>query len=493
MQRLNSVLLVIAIFSTMLCSCVDKNSPDYRYDRAVKLMNSGKYAEAVTEFDSLNGYQDSAELSRKASARSLNTGKVKAGDIIRFGDYKGHTNWRVLTVNGSEAYITTVDVVDSYPFDGSWSGWEDKDCDIKLWLNDKYLNAAFTDYEREIIIEKEGIKVFLLSIEEAYRYFKDNEDRAVSINDDLGYWLRNKGIYSDHAAFICSDPVGKGSIDEYGGLVYLDRGVRPALWIKIDADNSGAVKAEESITESGYFYLKKTGSEVELIGLTKEGTKQENLVIPAGVKIFGRVVDGFASGSLKSVSFESDDDVDYGYLVAGSQSLEKIKLPAKLTKLGVHSNIPKLREIVIPEGVRKIPFNCFNNDDNLETVEIKGKLTEIDAMAFSGCRSLKNIKLPDSVTSIGTAAFQSCKSLGEITLPKDLKNLEEYVFAYSEKLTITVPEGMQLEKWDKAFSQPESEDYEVPDLKLTVRVKKGSWADQHFNEVFTAKSVKEYY
>lgn len=492
MQRLNSVLLVIALFSTMLCSCVDKNSPDYRYDRAVKLMNSGKYAEAVTEFDSLNGYKDSAELSRKANARSLNTGKVKAGDIIRFGDYKGHTNWRVLTVNGSEAYITTVDVVDSYLFDSLWSGWEDKDCDIRLWLNGKYLNAAFTDYEKEIIVEKEGIKVFLLSIEEAYRYFKDNEDRVIPINDELGYWLRSKGLYSDHAAFINSDPVGKGGIDEYGGLVYLNRGVRPALWIKIDADNSGAVKAKESITESGYFYLKKTGSEVELIGLTKEGAKQEELVIPAGVKIFGRFVDGFASGSLKSVTFESDDDVDYGYLVAGSQTLEKIKLPAKLTKLGVHSNTPKLREIVIPEGVRKIPFSCFGNDSNLEKVEIKGNLTEIDAMAFDCCSSLKNLKLPDSVTSIGAVAFQGCTSLNEITLPKNLKHVGENAFAFCGKLTITVPEEMQLEKWDNAFAEPETE-WVQPDQKLTVRVKKGSWADLHFEEVFTAKSVKEYY
>ncbi|MBP1568179.1 MAG: leucine-rich repeat domain-containing protein, partial [Oscillospiraceae bacterium] len=234
------------------------------------------------------------------------------------------------------------------------------------------------------------------------------------------------------------------------------------------------------------------GSETELIGLTKEGAKQEELVIPAGVKIFGRVVDGFASESLKSVSFESDDDVDYGYLVAGSQTLEKIKLPEKLTKLGMHSNAPKLREIVIPADVRKIPYSCFDNDINLESVEIKGNLTGIDTMAFSGCRSLKNIKLPDSVTSIGTAAFQNCRSLGEITLPKGLKNLGEYVFTYCDKITVTVPEEMQLEKWDRAFSQPESSDV-VPELKLTVRVKKGSWADRHFEEVFTARAVKEFY
>jgi len=492
MRRLISFLLVIVIIPAMLCSCADKNSPDYRYEHAVKLMNSGKYAEAVTEFDSLNGYKDSVELSRKANARSLNTGKLKAGDIIRFGDYKGHTNWRVLTVNGSEAYITTVDSVDRYPFDGNWSGWDAKDCDIKIWLNDKYINAAFTDYEREIIVEKEGIKVFLLSIEEAYRYFKDNEDRALPLNNELGYWLRNKGIYSDHAAFIGTEPVTKGGIDEYGGLVYLNREVRPALWIRTDTMNSGEGNAEETITESGYFRFRKTGSETELIGLTKEGTKQEKLVIPAGVKIFGRVVDGFSSESLKGVSFESDDDVDYGYLVAGSRTLEKIKLPAKLTKLGVHSNIPNLREIVIPEGVRKIPFGCFENDSNLEKVEIKGNLTEIDAMAFDCCSSLKNLKLPDSVTSIGAVAFQGCTSLNEITLPKNLKCVGEYAFAFCGKLTITVPEEMQLEKWDNAFAEPETESVQ-PDQKLTVRVKKGSWADQHFKEVFTEKSVKEYY
>ncbi|MBR5179840.1 MAG: leucine-rich repeat domain-containing protein [Lachnospiraceae bacterium] len=475
-----------------LCSCVDKNSPDYRYDRAVKLMNSGKYAEAVTEFDSLNGYKDSADLSRKANAKSLNTGKVKAGDIIRFGDYKGHTNWRVLTVNGSEAYITTVDSVDSYPFDASWCGWDAKDCDIKIWLNDKYMNAAFTDYEKEIIVEKEGLKVFLLSIEEAYRYFKDNEDRVIPINDELGYWLRSKGIYADHAAFIISGPVGKGGIFEYGGQVFWNRGVRPALWIKTDSMNSGATDATETITESGYFRFRKTGSETELIGLTKEGFRQEELVIPAGVKIFGNVVDGLTNQCLKSVVFESDDDVDYGYLMAGSQTLERVKLPAKLTKLGMHSNAPKLREIVIPEGVRKIPFSCFCNDRNLEKVEIKGNLTEIDELAFDGCISLKNLKLPDSVTSIGAVAFQNCRSLGEITLPKGLKNMGEYVFAYCDKITVTVPEEMQLEKWDRAFSQPESEDV-VPELKLTVRVKKGSWADLHFEEVFTASAVKEYF
>ena len=179
-------------------------------------------------------------------------------------------------------------------------------------------------------------------------------------------------------------------------------------------------------------------------------------------------------------------------VIVGGLFSDKIKLPAKLTKLGVHSNIPNLREIVIPEGVRKIPFGCFENDSNLEKVEIKGNLTEIDAMAFDCCSSLKNLKLPDSITSIGAVAFQGCTSLNEITLPKNLKCVGEYAFAFCGKLTITVPEEMQLEKWDNAFVEPETESVQ-PDQKLTVRVKKGSWADLHFEEVFTARAVKEYF
>ena len=109
MRRLISLLLVIVIICGHVCSCADKNSPDYRYDRAVKLMNSGKYAEAVTEFDSLNGYKDSADLSRKANARSLNTGKVKAGDIItnKDGDHEVTLleNGHVMTKEGEKSLL----------------------------------------------------------------------------------------------------------------------------------------------------------------------------------------------------------------------------------------------------------------------------------------------------------------------------------------------------------------------------------------------------
>ena len=50
---------------------------------------------------------------------------------------------------------------------------------------------------------------------------------------------------------------------------------------------------------------------------------------------------------------------------------------------------------------------------------------------------------------------------------------------------VTVPEEMELEKWDTAaFIQKET---------YTVRVKEGSWADENFERVFAGPAVKEYY
>ncbi len=99
---------------------------------------------------------------------------LKVGDRIEFGNYKGHKTWRVLDVQGSEALLITEDIVDKYRFDADWCGWEHKDCDIRLWLNSKFIDEAFTAEERSKIVNKIGDEVFLLSIEEAYRYFKDD-------------------------------------------------------------------------------------------------------------------------------------------------------------------------------------------------------------------------------------------------------------------------------------------------------------------------------
>ena len=265
-----------------------------------------------------------------------------------------------------------------------------------------------------------------------------------------------------------------------GGLVFVQRGVRPAVWIKLDdADTSDR---KETVSESGDYVLMQSGSETELTGLTEKGRKQEKLVIPAGVQLFGDIVGSAA----KNVSFESDEDIDYGYFFTRAFRLETLILPAKLTKLGLHSNCPHLKELVIPEGVTVIPVCCFQNDNALETVTMKGNVTEIGNMAFVCCDSLNTISLPDSVSRIGLGAFGGCTSLREITLPKNLKEIGEKAFGDIGLETVTVPAELELDKWDiTAFDQSNK--------AYNVKVKEDSWADEHFDEVFAGKAVKEYY
>ena len=60
------------------------------------------------------------------------------------------------------------------------------------------------------------------------------------------------------------------------------------------------------------------------------------------------------------------------------------------------------------------------------------------------------------------------------------------VFVDSGIETVIVPEELELEIWGSAVFEQTLKPY-------TVKVKKGSWADVHFDEVFTGKAIKEYY
>lgn len=490
--------ILIAALGLGACSCSVDNPGESSIITSENTTAAVESSEDTTLETTAETTAATTQTTPSVEPSELDPDNLKVGDIIKFGNYKGHTAWRVLNIVGSEAYITSNDILDKRIFDESYNGWNSDGCAIRLWLNDEFINEAFTDKEREMIVDKTGDKVLLMSVEEAYRYFEDDKDRLFEFpeeDDAPGYWLRNRGIISDHAALVECDYLSNGHISEFGAAVNYEWGVRPALWIRLDGKQGDTVPVE--VYESGPFIFTKTGDDTDLTGLTEEGKKEEDLVIPAGVKIFTT----FSDGHPKNITFESDDDVDYGYLLSMSSTIESVTLPKGLTKLGYHSNCPRLKELVIPEGVKEIPVNCFHEDTSLENVVIEGDLTTISNMAFGGCEALKAIDIPDSVSTIGDYAFIGCKNLREIRLPKGLKKLGEHAFVESGREVITVPPEMELEEWSPAAFAPSDEAMADPGyaifvrtvLPYTVRVKEGSWADIHFDEVFNGDATKEYY
>ncbi len=155
--------------------------------------------------------------------------------------------------------------------------WEDST--IRRWMNRIFLNEAFSDKEKRRIKETEvenkdnkeygtdggrdtKDRVFLLSIDEAKRYFSSDYDRRAEVTeyckqklrvltirfgkseeiadeyiknieekwDNCGdYFLRSPGCYQYNAAHVYND----GSVYEDGLVDVVLGGDRPALWVNL--------------------------------------------------------------------------------------------------------------------------------------------------------------------------------------------------------------------------------------------------------------------
>lgn len=139
-------------------------------------------------------------------------GVFGVGDTVQLGSYEqdnDETNgaetldWQVLEVDGTTATLITkygIDVQD-YHFSGSSVHWGDTS--LRAWLNDTFLNAAFSAEEQDMLIRTKVENfdtdaaanslmyswmidpvvsedlVWLLDIDEANRYFPDEQDKLV--------------------------------------------------------------------------------------------------------------------------------------------------------------------------------------------------------------------------------------------------------------------------------------------------------------------------
>lgn len=241
-----------------------------KYDRAIKLIDSGDYQTACTLLQNLS-YKDSAE--KLQSIKPLLLAKAKPGDTVFFGAYEQDNNtsngkedveWLVLEVKDGKALVVSKYALDCKQYNTSNTDVTWETCTLRKWLNNDFINAAFSSYEKAMIPtvtvsadenpdystnpgNATQDQVFLLSITEANKYFGSDSARQCkptdyafangayvnSVNGNCWWWLRSPGVtqYSAHsAAYVHSS----GDVYEFGSDVDIGTSaVRPAMWISI--------------------------------------------------------------------------------------------------------------------------------------------------------------------------------------------------------------------------------------------------------------------
>lgn len=152
-----------------------------------------------------------------------------------------------------------------YNAEDNFITWEE--CTLRYWLNSGFMGKAFTREEQKTIVTAKVMadknpdyntrpgddtqeKVFLLSIEEANRYFKDDEtrmcvptdyaigqganiddDHAVDGSETCDWWLRSPSCDVVHAANVGRD----GRILNSGNCIFCNGfAIRPAMWIDLN-------------------------------------------------------------------------------------------------------------------------------------------------------------------------------------------------------------------------------------------------------------------
>lgn len=199
---------------------------------------------------------------------------VKVGDIITYGQYEQDNNlsngpeeieWQVLTVENGQALLLSKYGIDAVPY----NEWEDfliswETCTLRKWLNEDFYNTAFTNAEKDSIIESmisnpdnpvylsyggydTTDRIFLLNIQEVQNYLvTDSARQCKSVSFANGYdtnsaiptdwagntwwWLRSPGGITNSAAGVTYS----GVIDAAGRSVSSNIGViRPAFWLKL--------------------------------------------------------------------------------------------------------------------------------------------------------------------------------------------------------------------------------------------------------------------
>ena len=241
---------------------------DTVFEEANALMAAGDYSGAYDLFTTISGREGVEEILR--SEEAFISFRIRPGDVIAFGSFEQDGNsengaeaieWIVLAVENNNMFLLSKYGLDCRPYNLKKAHVSWKTCTLRAWLNNEFLESAFTETERAAILtaavdnsagqgnERWSIpggantkdQVFLLSYRETETYVAEADRICAPTNyaaaqgaftkaGGCWWWMRSPGPVATSAARVGTDGArGNQAVTE--GAVC----VRPAVWIDVEA------------------------------------------------------------------------------------------------------------------------------------------------------------------------------------------------------------------------------------------------------------------
>lgn len=179
-----------------------------------------------------------------------------------------------------------------------------------------------------------------------------------------------------------------------------------------------------SLTQDG-FTVTKEGT---LISYT--GGSLDNIAIPdeicgVTVKIIG--THAFQGTNIKNITIPEGVKKISDRAFSYCNFLEKIVIPRNVEEIGEagFACCSTLKSVTIENGIAEIPIDCFQTCGNLETVVLPESVMLINPGAFQYCYSLKKVMIPNANTFISATSFS--KGIDTVFTCKKASNVDAII------------------------------------------------------------------
>lgn len=272
MKKINRIITLCLAF-LLIAGCGNRAE----IEKKQKEQEAQRMEEVMMVDPELQGNGASIEVVKETSLKD----SVEVGDVIAFGkDINNSINpnkkllWRVLEKNETKCLVLSTYLTETrhrYDHYGE-AVWASSD--VRDYLNNEYLNAAFSDSEKAFMLDTELVnsvatstgsiggdntvdKVFLLSADEVLKYMPEEKTRRAigrdtTTNNYLGYmsWMLRTPVFSENEydQFIAGVEMKGTLCNTLEDFFSVDSeiGLRPAMWIDL-AKAEGIVSVVESM------------------------------------------------------------------------------------------------------------------------------------------------------------------------------------------------------------------------------------------------------